>query len=126
MILSPYLGYTFRPGFSRETFNDWCGLGYDTRPAWLSWRANNHGFLSPVDYPTASVPGRDFVVGIFGSSVAQGLMFYGGPAIERHLRLNPAFQYRNIVILDFCNGGYKQHSNFLRSPILSHSASIST
>jgi hypothetical protein len=113
MILNPYLGYTFRPGFSRETFDDWRVLGYDSRPAWLSWRANNYGFLSPHDYPTARVAGKDFIVGIFGSSVAQGLTSYGGPTIERYLLSNPALQNRNIVILDFCIGGYKQPQQLL-------------
>src|SRR6516165_4347868 len=36
MMLNPYLGYTFRPGFTFADAN-WRYLGYDSAPDFLSW-----------------------------------------------------------------------------------------
>jgi hypothetical protein len=110
-VLSPYFGYVFRPGFSLAP--SWGGgyyreyIGYDAPPEYIYWRANNYGFLSDRDYPTAGNPENDFIVGIFGSSVAQGLALDGRTSLIAYLSRNPALRGRRIVVLNFAGGGFK-------------------
>src|SRR5262245_19776186 len=107
-MLDPYLGYTNRTGTPYAKWNGWREAGYDSPPDWMFWRVNNYGFLQDRDYPVKTAPGRDFVVGVFGSSVAEGLVLHGRSAIVKYLQSNPALRGRNIIILNFGVGGYKQ------------------
>ena len=93
--LHPYLGFTQKPGF---------------RPSPSAIFANGDGFVSSYEYPYQRKNANQYLVGIFGGSVAQYLTM---DEFERHLlaenlRKLPALKDREIVILNFALGGYKQ------------------
>jgi hypothetical protein len=115
MVISPFFGYTMRQGWYWTPPREWLreNFGDEIPPDYLYWRANNYGFVSDRDYPTADVSNNDFVVGVFGSSVAQNLAFRARDAIVRALRQNPALADRNIVVLNFTQGGFKQPQQLL-------------
>jgi hypothetical protein len=112
-MLDPYLGYTNRTGTPYAKWNGWREAGYQSPPDWVSWRVNNYGFFQDKDYPVQTTPRRDFVVGIFGSSTAEGLALHGRETIVKYLQSNPALRERNIIILNFGIGGYKQPQQLL-------------
>jgi hypothetical protein len=108
--LSPYYGYMFGPGLTIERVapeKRLRAIGYTTPPEYATWHFNNFGFLSDRDYPASSDP-QDFVVGIFGGSVAFWLAMDGGRAIRENLARLPALAGKNIILLNFASGGYKQ------------------
>jgi hypothetical protein len=110
-MLSPYLGVVYRPGFSLEP--SWRGgfyrefVGYDAPPDYMYWHANNYGFLADRDYPASDLDSTDFVVGIFGSSVAQALALDGRAELIAFLSRNPELRDRKIVVLNFAGPGGK-------------------
>lgn len=109
-VLNPYFGFTMRPGWSWRGSDDSyfrINLGYTSRPKYMDFAANAHGFLSDREYPYQAEP-NDFVVGIFGGSVAFFLALDGHDAIVTALRANPALSDKNIVILNMAGGGFKQ------------------
>jgi hypothetical protein len=122
MMLSPFFGYALRPGYRWEPPQEWLRENFpdEPAPAYLTWPANNHGFISDRDYPTPP-SARDFVVGVFGSSVAQGLAFRGRAAIIRALEANPAVAGRKVVVLNFTQGGFKQPQQLM---VLSYFAAL--
>ncbi|MCC6196675.1 MAG: hypothetical protein IT518_19650 [Burkholderiales bacterium] len=81
-------------------------------PAWLSTHSNNYGFLSAHDYPYAPAA-RSFIIGIFGGSVAQWFALQGAARLQAELRTAPAWRDRDIVVLNFAAGGYKQPQQLL-------------
>jgi len=89
--LHPFFGYTFR---------------HDTSGA------NNRGFFaSGRTYPYVKAP-DEFVIGIFGGSVAMQVASAPGPLVER---LRPALLekgYDRIVVLPFSVGGWREPQTF--------------
>ena len=86
--LHPYFGPIHRPG---------------VRPA-----TNNIGFGSQLAFPYTRKSDREFLVGIFGGSVARAFCDRGTPRLVAALRRHPALAGREIIRLCFSHEGYKQ------------------
>ena len=75
---------------------------------------NNHGFAAaPYDYPFVKRNENQVVIGMFGGSVAAGFVRQGQDRLVQRLKQNPAFQDKEIVLLSFAQGGYKQPQQLL-------------
>ena len=100
----PYFGFTHHPGTPFD-IPESLRAG-TTIPARL--KTNNFGFASPVDYPVRRSSDRQFLVGIFGGSVAVWFCQIGAPRLVEHLRRHPYFSNRDVVPLCLSHEGYKQ------------------
>jgi len=87
-VLHPYFGPVHRPGVRRET--------------------NNIGFGSRQAFPYTRKNDREFLIGIFGGSVARAFCDRGAPRLIDLLRREPALASRELVPLCFSHEGYKQ------------------
>jgi hypothetical protein len=75
---------------------------------------NNHGFsAAPYDYPYVKRDPRQYLVGVFGGSVAAGFVKSGGGRLAVRLGRSGALAGRDIVVLSFAQGGYKQPQQLL-------------
>jgi len=92
-VLHPYFGPIHRPGVRPET--------------------NNIGFGSKQSFPYARKNDREFLVGIFGGSVARAFCDRGTPRLVSMLRSAPSLAGREIVPLCFSHEGYKQPQQLL-------------
>lgn len=112
LVIHPYWGRVSKSGqsveeaFPRELLDKMMTEGSDL-PAWIGIRRNNHGFFSRYDYPRLR-QADEFVVGIFGGSVASLLSLFGAEQIAAGLAKHPYFEGRRVVVLNFANGGVKQ------------------
>ncbi|HYX30922.1 MAG TPA: hypothetical protein VE863_20455 [Pyrinomonadaceae bacterium] len=102
--LDPYLGFVYDPHARNK-------LQFSN----IEYAPNNFGLLSPYDYPYRKKSDKEFIVGIFGGSVA---MYYGFYELENHALVNtlkqlPYFQDKEIVVLPFAGGSYKQPQQLL-------------
>jgi len=93
--LHPYFGYTYKPGF---------------HPALTVLGANSDGFVSIHNYPFKRETPNQYIIAIFGGSVAQYLTMH---EFDRHILANslrglPGFQNKEVVILNFSLPGGKQ------------------
>jgi hypothetical protein len=86
--LHPYFGPIHKPGVRPET--------------------NNIGFGSPHPFPFIRTSNRQFLVGIFGGSVARLFCDRGAPRLIATLKQRPVFTGRDIIPLCFSHEGYKQ------------------
>ena len=86
--LHPYFGPIHRPGVRPDT--------------------NNVGFGSKQPFPFARTSDRQFLVGIFGGSVARAFCDRGMPRLIAVLQRDPVLAGREIVPLCFSHEGYKQ------------------
>ncbi|WP_413166132.1 hypothetical protein ACL6C3_05820 [Capilliphycus salinus ALCB114379] len=109
----PFFGYVLKPGvYSHEL----SGL-----------KVNNYGFFSPYDYPYIKTHSNQIIIGIFGGSVASDFSVNEtiDPSHPRTLiqkiKSLPQFENKEIIVLNFANGGYKQPQQLL---ILSYFLSI--
>jgi hypothetical protein len=91
--LHPYFGPIHRPGVRRET--------------------NNIGFGSPHRYPVARTSDRQWLMGIFGGSVARQFCDRGTERLAAALQRSAGFTNRDIVPLCFAHEGYKQPQQLL-------------
>ena len=80
-VLHPYFGPIHRPGVRPET--------------------NNIGFGSKQPFPYTRKTDREFLVGIFGGSVARAFCDRGAPHLAAVLQRAPALAGREIVPLCF-------------------------
>ena len=87
-VLHPYFGPIHRPGVRPET--------------------NNIGFGSPRAFPFTRSNDRQFLVGIFGGSVARAFCDRGTPRLIAVLQRRQTLAGREIVPLCFSHEGYKQ------------------
>lgn len=69
---------------------------------------NNYGFRSNVDFPAARGHSREVIVGVFGGSVGAHFTTSGSERLEEVLTADPRFAGRDVVVLNFAGGGYKQ------------------
>lgn len=92
-VLHPYFGPIHRPGVRPET--------------------NNIGFGSKQSFPYVRKNDREFLVGIFGGSVARAFCDRGAPRLVATLQRNPKLAGREIVPLCFSHEGYKQPQQLL-------------
>jgi len=111
-VIHPILGTSRRPGIAVDEkvgVRRLKGLFEDEQLDQVaSLTANNLGFFSPVDYPYID-DDDEFVVGIFGGSVAQWFALQGKDYLA--LRLKERFSAlagKDIVTLNMAQGGYKQ------------------
>ncbi|MEM1178242.1 MAG: hypothetical protein AAGM22_07865 [Acidobacteriota bacterium] len=75
---------------------------------------NNHGFVSKHDYPYR--PSRDeFVVGVFGGSVAAELAVFEAEHrhLARRLEAHLGLKDGRVTVLNFAIGGFKQPQQWL-------------
>jgi hypothetical protein len=91
--LHPYFGPMHRPGVRPES--------------------NNVGFGSPRAFPFHRESDEQFLVGIFGGSVARYFCDRGMPRFTEVLRRDPRFANRDVVPLCFSHEGYKQPQQLL-------------
>lgn len=79
---------------------------------------NNHNFYFSGDYPYARRHDNEYIVGVFGGSVAVNFVFEGNDLegktrLIEDLKQHPFFRDKEITILPFCVGGYKQPQQLL-------------
>jgi hypothetical protein len=99
--LHPFFGYVLKPGaFTNEK---------------LKLKVNKHGFFSLYEYPFVKTNKKQFIIGIFGGSVANNFTVdeYRNQILSKKLQIYPEFADREIVVLNFGNGGYKQPQQLL-------------
>ncbi|MGD1807860.1 hypothetical protein ACP6PL_20825 [Dapis sp. BLCC M126] len=92
--LHPYFGYVQKPGPDfREGF-----------------KYNAAGFISPYDYPYRKKNNNQYIIGIFGGSVASNYSIYEiqNQILEKKLKQLPEFEDKEFIILSLATGGYKQ------------------
>lgn len=74
---------------------------------------NNYGFQSSSDYPLHKNHLKQYFIGIFGGSVAEQFAIYGKDQLIADLKQYHYFRDKEIVILNFGSGGYKQPQQLL-------------
>lgn len=101
----PFFGYVLKPGlFSDNPF----GL-----------KVNNYGFFAVHDYPFIRANDNQFIIGIFGGSVAVDFANNevtnkaSSNTLVQQLRQVPALANKEFIILNFAHGGYKQPQQLL-------------
>ena len=99
--LHPFFGYVLKQGaFTNEK---------------LKLKVNKHGFFSLYEYPFVKTNKKQFIIGIFGGSVANNFALdeYINQRLSKKLQSYPELAGREIVVLNFGNGGYKQPQQLL-------------
>lgn len=112
LVIHPVLGVSQRPGIAvneKVSTKRLKGLIDDKNlDEVASLTANNLGFFSAYDYPY-STKDNDYVVGVFGGSVAQWFALQAREYFVYLLKDEfPALADKDIVILNMAQGGYKQ------------------
>ncbi|SRR6476469_1009290 len=84
----------------------------DFRPG---FKVNNYGFISPYDYPLKKTNKNQFIIGVFGGSVASnyGIFEVQNKILPQYLKQIPGLKDKEFVILSFATGGYKQPQQLL-------------
>ncbi|MEG4804032.1 hypothetical protein QUB63_06940 [Microcoleus sp. ARI1-B5] len=97
--LHPFFGFIEKPG-------------PDFRPG---FKVNNYGFMSPYDYPFKKNKPNQFIIGVFGGSVASnyGIFEVQNKILAQYLKQLPGLKDKEFVILSFATGGYKQPQQLL-------------
>ncbi|MGF1492428.1 MAG: hypothetical protein ACFBSC_08235 [Microcoleaceae cyanobacterium] len=97
--LHPFFGFVHQPG-------------PDFR---VGFKYNNYGFISPYDYPFVKENDNQFIVGVFGGSVASNYSIYEvqSKLLEQAIQKQPGFESKEVIILSFAVGGYKQPQQML-------------
>ena len=91
--LHPYFGY----------------MNYAPGASFPNREYNNFGFRSAgKDYPYVKSSPKEYIIGIFGGSVAVQTFARSRGDIIRGLKADPRFKDRDIIVLSFAQGGYKQ------------------
>ena len=99
--LHPFFGYVLKQGaFPNEK---------------LKLKVNKEGFYSLYEYPFIKTNKNQFIIGIFGGSVANNFAVdeYINQKFSKKLQSYPELADREIVVLNFGNGGYKQPQQLL-------------
>ncbi|MDY7005293.1 MAG: hypothetical protein SWX82_15510 [Cyanobacteriota bacterium] len=104
--LHPFFGYVLKEGsFTQEE----SGI-----------RVNNYGLVSKYDYPFVKSNKNQFVIGVFGGSVANDFAVNsvvnqarGNEGFIEYFKQIPQFKDKEIIILSFASGGYKQPQQLL-------------
>ncbi len=102
--LHPFLGYVYKPGTQFQ--------GLDLKNQKF---ANNYGFPAAKPYPFVKTKPNQYIIGIFGGSVAAQFSMYEqeDQIIAQTLKKIPEFADKEIIILSFAAGGYKQPQQLL-------------
>ena len=99
--LHPFFGYVQKQGtFTKKRIN---------------LKVNRQGFFSQQEYPFIKTSKNQVIIGIFGGSVANNMAVdeYESQMLSRKLKSYPEFTNKEIVVLNFANGGYKQPQQLL-------------
>ncbi len=104
--LHPFFGYVLKGGsFTNEE---------------LGIRVNNYGLISQYNYPFVKSNKNQFIIGIFGGSVANNFAVNlsinqsrGNEEFINNLKSIPELADKEIIILCFASGGYKQPQQLL-------------
>ena len=99
-----------------ERFHPFFGFIQNPRPDFRpGFKVNNYGFISPYDYPFKKFKKNQFVIGIFGGSVASDFSIFQvqNKILPEYLKQVPGLQDKEFVILSFATGGYKQPQQLL-------------
>jgi hypothetical protein len=99
--LHPFFGYVMKPGAF-------------TNPK-LKLKVNKHGFFSLYQYPFVKSNKNQVIIGVFGGSVANNFAVdeYINRRLSNKLKAYPEFANKEIIVLNFGNGGYKQPQQLL-------------
>ncbi len=83
-------------------------------------KVNNYGFFSVYDYPFVKTKDNQYVIGIFGGSVANDFAYnsvidgLNGKGFIEYLKQKiPQLKDKEIIVLSFAGGGYKQPQQLL-------------
>ena len=104
--LHPFFAFVLEPGaFTQEE---------------SGMKVNNYGFFSLSDYPFVKADKNQFVVGVFGGSVANDFALNsivnearGNEGFIQYLKNIPQLKDKEIIVLSFAGGGYKQPQQLL-------------
>lgn len=99
--LHPLFGYVLKQGaFTNEK---------------LKLKVNKHGFFSLYEYPFVKNNKNQIILGLFGGSVANNFAVdeYVTKRLSNKLKAYPEFANKEIIVLNFGNGGYKQPQQLL-------------
>ncbi|MEG4113221.1 MULTISPECIES: hypothetical protein [unclassified Microcoleus] len=99
--LHPLFGYVLKQGaFTNEK---------------LKLKVNKHGFFSLYEYPFVKSNKNQVIIGVFGGSVANNFAVdeYVTRRLSNKLKTYPEFANKEIIVLNFGNGGYKQPQQLL-------------
>jgi hypothetical protein len=105
--LHPYFGPTHRPGIPFDLPPE-----LQTADSGPAVATNNFGFSSTYDYPFMKANDRQFVVGVFGGSVAAYFCRIGARRFEEDVRRS-FLKAGEPVTLCFSHEGYKQPQQLL-------------
>lgn len=104
--LHPFFAYVLEPGAFTH--------------AESGMKVNNYGFFSLYDYPFVKTNKNQFVIGVFGGSVANDFTLNsivnnsrGNDGFIKYLKNLPQLKDKEIIILTFAGGGYKQPQQLL-------------
>lgn len=78
-------------------------------------RYNDYGFISAYEYPLIKQDENQFIVGVFGGSVASrySVNEIKNNILEQALQQLPDLKNKEVIILSFATGGYKQPQQLL-------------
>jgi hypothetical protein len=107
--LHPYFGPTHRQGHPFDIPESLRASA--SAPARVP--TNNFGFASPHDYPFVKTSPNQFVIGIFGGSVAAWFCQVGAYRLMDDLEAATYFKGREIVPMCLSHEGYKQPQQLL-------------
>ncbi|AFZ05044.1 hypothetical protein Osc7112_0436 [Oscillatoria nigro-viridis PCC 7112] len=99
--LHPLFGYVLKQGaFTNEK---------------LKLKVNKEGFFSLYEYPFIKTNKNQVIIGVFGGSVANNFAVdeYVTRRLSNKLKTYPEFANKEIIVLNFGNGGYKQPQQLL-------------
>ncbi len=113
--IHPYFGYINKVGMEHDPKSTWATIDAARRTA------NNHGFFSEVDYPFSKSHDNQFIIGVFGGSVAEQFALIAHDTFIEELKRDPFFATKEIIVLNFAKAGYKQPQQLL---ILSYFLSV--
>ncbi|MGL6282319.1 MAG: hypothetical protein ACRC2J_07925 [Microcoleaceae cyanobacterium] len=104
--LHPFFAYVLEPG------------AFEHKESGL--KINNYGFFSLYDYPFIRTNDNQFVVAVFGGSVANNFYVHAvvnnktkNTGFIQKLRGIPELKDKEIILLNFAGGGYKQPQQLL-------------
>ncbi len=119
-ILDPYFAFRLRSGLNwMDVFKDSLPHFFPKSvPPFVDIKSNNFGFFSPNDYPLFKKDEKEFIIGIFGGSVASYFSVIGSHRLVQRLQELPIFQGRKIIACNFGVSAFKQPQHSCKcSPI---------
>ncbi|MGB3404193.1 MAG: hypothetical protein WBA77_16030 [Microcoleaceae cyanobacterium] len=100
--LHPFFGYVQKPGEIPHLKK-------------FDIKYNDYGFISAYEYPFIKQNENQYIVGVFGGSVASRYSVHEikNGILEQSLKQIPELKNKEVIILSFATGGYKQPQQLL-------------